>query len=59
MTAALARLIDDADLRLALGAAGKRKVEDEFTVERMTRKYEELYAELAGLPMSFLRHAGT
>jgi glycosyltransferase involved in cell wall biosynthesis len=43
MAAALGRLIDDAELRCRLGKASARKVTQQFTVERMTRSYEEIY----------------
>ncbi len=46
MTAALRRLVDDADLRARLGAAAYAKVENRFTVEHMTREYEGIYAGL-------------
>ena len=43
MTAALARVIGDAGLRRRLGDAAARKAEEQFTVDRMARAYEELY----------------
>jgi glycosyltransferase involved in cell wall biosynthesis len=48
MTAALRRLVDDPELRARLGAAAFRKVERQFTVEHMTRQYEEIYLDVAG-----------
>lgn len=46
MTAALCRLIDDESLRGRLGAEGRLKVEQRFTVEHMTRAYEKIYRNL-------------
>lgn len=43
MVTALTRLIDDSDLRCRLGSAASRKVAQQFTVERMTRAYEDIY----------------
>jgi glycosyltransferase involved in cell wall biosynthesis len=45
MAAALGRLIDDPELRCRLGSAASKKVTQQFTVERMTRAYEEIYME--------------
>ncbi len=44
MTGALVRLAGDRALRSALGAAAAGKVADRFTVDRMTRAYERIYA---------------
>jgi starch synthase len=55
---ALSRLVADPGGRAALGAAGRRRVEERFDVERMRRRHVELYTELLasrGLP----RPAGT
>jgi glycosyltransferase involved in cell wall biosynthesis len=46
MAAAIGRLIDDAALRLRLGEAARAKVEHRFTVEHMTRAYENVYLNL-------------
>jgi glycosyltransferase involved in cell wall biosynthesis len=32
----------------ALGAAGRRRVEQEFTLSRMVARYEQVYAEMVG-----------
>lgn len=45
MVTALRRLVDDAELRARLGTAAARKAKRQFTVEHMTRAYEEIYAE--------------
>ncbi len=45
MTAALVRLVQSADLRRRLGGAAARKASAQFTVERMARAYEEIYAK--------------
>ena len=47
---ALAQLIDDPALRLRMGAAAAKRVQENFTADRMARKFEEAYAELAALP---------
>lgn len=44
---ALNALLTDADLCARMGAAGRRRVEAEFTVERMVERYEAVY--LGGL----------
>jgi glycosyltransferase involved in cell wall biosynthesis len=46
MAAAIGRLIDDPALRLRLGNAARAKVERRFTVEHMTRAYEDVYLDL-------------
>jgi glycosyltransferase involved in cell wall biosynthesis len=46
MTAALRRLVDDPQLRTRMGTAARRKVEQHFTVQHMTRAYEALYLGL-------------
>ena len=46
MTSALRRLVDDPGLRSRLGKAASEKATREFTVERMTRAYEEIYLTL-------------
>jgi glycosyltransferase involved in cell wall biosynthesis len=43
MASALARLIDDSELRRRLGNAAALKVSQQFTVERMTWAYEDIY----------------
>lgn len=43
MTAALARVVGDVDLRRRLGEAAARKASEQFTVDRMARAYEDLY----------------
>jgi len=45
---AIRRLADDAALRRRLGEAGRRRVEEEFSFEGMTQKYEDLYYRLHG-----------
>jgi glycosyltransferase involved in cell wall biosynthesis len=45
MVAAIERLMDDAALGLRLGRAARAKVEQRFTVERMTRAYEQVYLD--------------
>jgi glycosyltransferase involved in cell wall biosynthesis len=50
MAAALQRLIGDRALRTRFGEAAARKAKQDFTVERMTRGYEEIY--LANSPVA-------
>ncbi len=45
---ALERLRDDADERRRLGAAGRDRVTERFTLERMVERYTSLYEEVAG-----------
>jgi sugar transferase (PEP-CTERM/EpsH1 system associated) len=44
---ALARLLQDSGLRLAMGRAGRARVEREFDLLETVRQYEALYADLA------------
>lgn len=46
MATALCRLIDDQALRVRLGEAARSKVKQFFTVEHMTKAYEELYLDV-------------
>jgi glycosyltransferase involved in cell wall biosynthesis len=50
LAAALQRLIGDRALRTRFGEAAARKAKQDFTVERMTRGYEEIY--LANSPVA-------
>ena len=45
---AIGRLCDDAEVRRKMGEAGRRRIVDHFTIDRMTRKFEALYRRLAG-----------
>jgi glycosyltransferase involved in cell wall biosynthesis len=47
LAAALSRLRDDAELRRRLGVAGRRRVEEEFTLERMIGRTLAVYAAVA------------
>lgn len=47
MAAALRRLIGDPAQRARLGAAARAKVQERFTVDRMTRAYEHVYLDAA------------
>jgi len=42
------RLLDDAQLAARFGAAGRQRVQREFSVDAMVRRYAELYRELVG-----------
>ena len=46
MAAALRRLVEDPGLRSRLGNAASEKATRQFTVQRMTRAYEEIYLSL-------------
>ncbi|MBB1087414.1 glycosyltransferase [Lysobacter sp. SG-8] len=46
MATAMDRLAGDAGLREQLGAAGRRRIEAEFSLETMVRAYERLYQRL-------------
>jgi glycosyltransferase involved in cell wall biosynthesis len=45
---AMRRLADDAGLRARLGAAGRQRVLERFTLDRMIAGHLALYEELAG-----------
>ncbi len=45
VTAAFARLFRDADLRNCLGAAGRKRVSEEFAWSKIIPRYEDLWAE--------------
>lgn len=48
LAAALVSLLDDPGRRAAYGEAGRRRIERDFTVERVARAHEVLYTRLAG-----------
>jgi glycosyltransferase involved in cell wall biosynthesis len=50
LASALARLLQNPDLRARLGARGRALYEDGFTLPAMVSGYERLYRALAGLP---------
>jgi glycosyltransferase involved in cell wall biosynthesis len=45
LSAIIARLLDDPDLRKRMGRAGRKRVEEHFTVERMASQIARLYRE--------------
>ena len=47
LAAAIARMLTQPDLSAACGLAGRKRVEGEFSVARMVRRYEDLYGEFA------------
>jgi glycosyltransferase involved in cell wall biosynthesis len=50
LRAAMHRLAADPDLRAALGAAGRARVEQEFTLERLRERLRQFYEEMSLLP---------
>lgn len=48
LTAAMARLLDDPDLRARYGAAGRQRVETAFGIERMVKETCDAYLSLPG-----------
>ena len=54
LAAALARLLDNPDLRSRLGASAARRYEELFTVSHMVKRYEDLYAEMLAFDRSAL-----
>jgi glycosyltransferase involved in cell wall biosynthesis len=46
---AINRLLDDAPQRAKFGEAGRRRVEQEFSLQTMTRRTLELYAEVLAM----------
>jgi glycosyltransferase involved in cell wall biosynthesis len=53
LAAALARLLDDPDLRARLGVGGRQRMEERFSLELMVEAKERLYRDLAsGRPAS-------
>jgi len=46
LRARLQRLMDDAELRKSMGAAGRGRVQSEFSVEAMVQKTQALYSDL-------------
>ena len=47
LAAAMSRLAGSVELRQQFGQAGRRRVEEEFSMERMVERYQELYLRLA------------
>jgi glycosyltransferase involved in cell wall biosynthesis len=48
LTRALASLISSGGLRVEMGQRGRRRVEEDFTMERMAKRNEDYYYELIG-----------
>jgi phosphatidylinositol alpha-1,6-mannosyltransferase len=52
LTAAISRLLADAPLRAAMGAAGRAWVEKEYRWQDNARLMEQLYEELTAAPIA-------
>jgi len=48
LAAALDRLLGDAPLRRRMGEASRRRIEEEFSMDRTVAQYRALYERLAG-----------
>jgi glycosyltransferase involved in cell wall biosynthesis len=46
LAAALDRLVQDGDLRRSMGAAGRQRVEEQFSAQRMVERTQALYTEM-------------
>ena len=46
MPEAIRKLAEDAELRTALGAAGRERMQNEFSIARMTDRHIRLYESL-------------
>lgn len=46
LAGAIRRLLEDPDLRVRMGAAGRERVVEEFTVEKMLKRVEVVYEEV-------------
>ena len=61
LAGALAALARDRDTRIAMGTAGRRRAQAEFSLEGMVTRYQDMYLELAhrkrGTPGGRLAHA--
>ncbi len=49
LAAALVRVLEDAELRAALGAAGPGRLAEGFLADQMVESYESLYREVVSL----------
>jgi glycosyltransferase involved in cell wall biosynthesis len=63
LVAALARLLNDEQARAGLAGAGREKIRQRFSFDRMRREYESLYDQLLVVPdgahaRSISRHSG-
>jgi glycosyltransferase involved in cell wall biosynthesis len=48
MAATLCRILENPELARRCGAAARRKAEDQFSVEHMSRAYEQVYLDVTG-----------
>ncbi|KAA3658314.1 MAG: glycosyltransferase [Calditrichaeota bacterium] len=55
MSAAIIDLLHNTEKRRTFAAAGRRKVEEQYTFQQMIRRYEKLYIELAEEKMNLSR----
>lgn len=49
LTNAITSLLKDENLRLKLGKAARKTIEEEFSIEHVAKRYKELYLELLGM----------
>ena len=57
MAAAIARLLEDPTRAAQMGAAGRQRVREKFTIAQTVAKVESLYDSLLGLPPAPVRHS--
>ena len=57
MAEAIIRILSDRDMAKRMGEAGRKRVEEKFSLERMVKEYQEIYEDTKthGLPFDKLR----
>jgi len=56
MASAILRYADNPELRIAHGQTGRKRVLENFTIEKMVRSYEEVYRRVAKMQGTGVRH---